>query len=161
MLGDVKNKELLTLLRRERAGAVGPTVQEQINARRTAEQMIGQDENMYRILWVSAISDATNASVLIEVLPTQLPQDKVMQIQLLAKDDASTDDAENMTERWKQYMASYVLVREALCEATIQSANRCVASPNGGSQWTCRRSLPSPNTVPRKERYTGSWCRGR
>ncbi|KAG8983013.1 Transcriptional regulatory protein sin3 [Tulasnella sp. 427] len=51
--------------------------------------MIGPEENLYRVTW--------------------LPDTKVMQIQLLARDDASTDDAETMTERWKQYMASYVL----------------------------------------------------
>ncbi|KAG8901860.1 Transcriptional regulatory protein sin3 [Tulasnella sp. 403] len=51
VLSDVKNKELLTLLRRERTSSVPFTIQEQINARRTAEQMLGPDENMYRITW--------------------------------------------------------------------------------------------------------------
>ncbi|KAG9013164.1 Transcriptional regulatory protein sin3 [Tulasnella sp. JGI-2019a] len=89
VLSDGKNKELLTLLRRERTSATAYTFQEQINARRTAEQIIGLGENVYRFTW--------------------LPDRQVVQIQLLAKDDASTDDAESMTERWKQYMASYVL----------------------------------------------------
>ncbi|KAG9041544.1 Transcriptional regulatory protein sin3 [Tulasnella sp. UAMH 9824] len=89
VLSDVKNKELLTLLRRERTSAKPFSIQEQINARRTAEHMIGPEENLYRVTW--------------------LPDTKVLQIQLLARDDASTDDAETMTERWKQYMASYVL----------------------------------------------------
>lgn len=56
MLADGKNKELLTLLRRERASPSAYTFQEQINARRTAEQIIGLGENVYRLTWVSSLS---------------------------------------------------------------------------------------------------------
>ena len=52
MLSDVKSKELLTLLRRERASEKPFSTQEQITARRTAEHTIGPDENMYRVTWV-------------------------------------------------------------------------------------------------------------
>ncbi|KAG8847483.1 Transcriptional regulatory protein sin3 [Tulasnella sp. 330] len=89
VLADGKNKELLALLRRERTSPTAYSFQEQINARRTAEQIIGLGENVYRLTW--------------------LPDRKMVQIQLLAKDDTSTDDVESMAERWKQYMASYVL----------------------------------------------------
>lgn len=34
-----------------------------------------------------------------------------MNIQLLAQDDMSIDTATGMTERWNQYIESYVLVR--------------------------------------------------
>lgn len=33
-----------------------------------------------------------------------------MQIQLLARDDISTDDAQTLTDRWRQYIESYTLV---------------------------------------------------
>ncbi|KAG8924574.1 Transcriptional regulatory protein sin3 [Tulasnella sp. 418] len=92
VLADVKNKELLNMLRKERTSPTPYSIQEQINARRTTEQIIGAEENVYRITWIY--------------------DEKTIQIQLLAKEDASTDEAETITDRWKQYMASYVLRHE-------------------------------------------------
>jgi len=88
VLSDPKSQELVTLLQKERA-LEAPTTQQLINYRREAENIVGVDENVYRICWLTPTS--------------------VMQIQLLGKNDISTDDATTLTERWRQYIESYVL----------------------------------------------------
>ena len=52
MLADSKSQELLEVLKRERA-IVSPTTQDHINNQRAAENVMGSDENMFRIDWVS------------------------------------------------------------------------------------------------------------
>jgi len=88
VLSDPKSQELVTLLQKERA-LEASTTQQLINYRREAENIAGVDENVYRICWLTPTS--------------------VMQIQLLGKNDISTDDATTLTERWRHYIESYVL----------------------------------------------------
>lgn len=52
VLSDAKSQELYESLRRDRELAA-PTTQDQINARRNTERVVGPDENIFRIDWVS------------------------------------------------------------------------------------------------------------
>ena len=51
VLSDAKSQELYDFLRRDRE-LVSPTTQDQINARRNTERVVGPDENIFRIDWV-------------------------------------------------------------------------------------------------------------
>lgn len=51
VLSDPRCHDLLELLRRDR-GLSLPTMQDQTNSRRLAENIMGPDENIYRIDWV-------------------------------------------------------------------------------------------------------------
>lgn len=63
MLADSRSQELFELLKRDRALQV-PTIQDQLNSRRFAENLLGPDENIFRIDWVR--------SFLLQVLSIQL-----------------------------------------------------------------------------------------
>jgi len=88
IVADSKSQELFSLLRHERASTAFSN-QQLISYRREAESIIGAEENVYRICWL---------------MPSN-----IMQIQLLGKDDISTDDATTLTERWRHYIESYTL----------------------------------------------------
>ncbi|KAH0834669.1 hypothetical protein J3R83DRAFT_10184 [Lanmaoa asiatica] len=77
VLSDPRCHDLLELLRRDRALS-SPTMQDQTNSRRLAENFVGPDENIYRIDW------------------------------LLAKDDSRAYDAEILAERWQSYIDTNV-----------------------------------------------------
>jgi histone deacetylase complex regulatory component SIN3 len=51
VLADSRSQELFELLKRDRALQV-PTIQDQLNSRRFAENLLGPDENIFRIDWV-------------------------------------------------------------------------------------------------------------
>lgn len=51
VLSDPRCHDLLELLRRDRALSL-PTMQDQTNSRRLAENIMGPEENIYRIDWV-------------------------------------------------------------------------------------------------------------
>ncbi|KIK97291.1 hypothetical protein PAXRUDRAFT_825100 [Paxillus rubicundulus Ve08.2h10] len=87
VLSDPRSHDLLELLRRDRT-LPSPTTQDQMNSRRLAENIMGPDENLYRIDWIQAT--------------------KTMTIQLLGKDDSRAYDAEILAERWQSYIDSYV-----------------------------------------------------
>ncbi|KAG1789779.1 uncharacterized protein HD556DRAFT_1243377 [Suillus plorans] len=87
VLADSRSQELFELLKRDRALQV-PTIQDQLNSRRFAENLLGPDENIFRIDW--------------------LPDTKTMTIQLLGKDDSRIDDSEMLAERWQAYVDSFV-----------------------------------------------------
>ncbi|KAF9226177.1 hypothetical protein BS17DRAFT_776836 [Gyrodon lividus] len=87
VLSDPRSHDLLESLRRDRA-LPSPTTQDQTNSRRLAENIMGPDENLYRIDWI--------------------PITKTMTVQLLGKDDSRAYDAEILAERWQSYIDSYV-----------------------------------------------------
>ncbi|KAJ3571279.1 hypothetical protein NP233_g3851 [Leucocoprinus birnbaumii] len=87
IIADTRSQELLEILKRERSLA-SFTSQDQISSRRGAEKILGPDENLFRIDWLS--------------------DSKMMTIQLIGKDDSSFDDAEVLTGRWQAYIDSYV-----------------------------------------------------
>ncbi|KXN85581.1 Paired amphipathic helix protein pst1 [Leucoagaricus sp. SymC.cos] len=87
IIADSRSQELLEILKRERSLA-SFTSQDQINSRRSAEKILGPDENLFHIDWLS--------------------DSKMMTIQLIGKDDSSFDDAEVLTGRWQAYTDSYV-----------------------------------------------------
>ncbi|KAJ2926800.1 hypothetical protein H1R20_g10317, partial [Candolleomyces eurysporus] len=87
IFGDAKSQDLLENLKRERS-LVAPTTQEQINTRRNAEKVLGPDENIFRIDWLS--------------------DTKTITVQLIGKDDSRFDDSEVLTGRWQSYIESYV-----------------------------------------------------
>ncbi|KAK7032931.1 histone deacetylase complex, SIN3 component [Favolaschia claudopus] len=87
LIGDGKSQDLQDVLRRERDLAC-PTTQDLINSRKSAEKILGPDENLFRVDW--------------------LPESKVLTFQLLGKDDSSFDDSEVLTGRWQSYVDSFV-----------------------------------------------------
>ncbi|KAH7918661.1 hypothetical protein BV22DRAFT_1076029 [Leucogyrophana mollusca] len=86
-LADPRSQELFELLKRDRA-LTAPTAQDLSNSRRFAENVLGPDENIFRIDW--------------------LEDSKTMTVQLLGKDDSSVDDSEALAERWHSYIDSFV-----------------------------------------------------
>ncbi|KAH7909888.1 hypothetical protein BJ138DRAFT_1154242 [Hygrophoropsis aurantiaca] len=86
-LADPRSQELFELLKRDRALG-SPTTQDQLNSRRFVENVMGPDENIFRIDW--------------------LQHSKTMTVQLLGKDDSSIDDSEALAERWQSYVDSFV-----------------------------------------------------
>ncbi|KAF9237770.1 hypothetical protein BU15DRAFT_88601 [Melanogaster broomeanus] len=82
VLSNPRSHDLLEMLRRDRALS-SPTTEDQTNSRRLAENIMGPDENLYRIDWT-------------------------MTVQLLGKDDSRAYDAEILAERWQSYIESYV-----------------------------------------------------
>ncbi|KZT66663.1 hypothetical protein DAEQUDRAFT_730074 [Daedalea quercina L-15889] len=87
VLSDAKSQELFEFLRRDRELA-SPTTQDQINARRNTERVVGPDENIFRIDW--------------------LPESKTVTVQLFGKDDSRFVDSEALTGRWQAYVQSFV-----------------------------------------------------
>ncbi|KDR72514.1 hypothetical protein GALMADRAFT_281285 [Galerina marginata CBS 339.88] len=87
VIADPKSQELLELLKRERA-MMAPTMQDRINYRHLAENILGPDENVFRIDWLS--------------------EPKTITIQLIGKDDATFDDSEALSGRWQTYIDAYV-----------------------------------------------------
>ncbi|KAJ7650581.1 hypothetical protein FB45DRAFT_888175 [Roridomyces roridus] len=87
LFADGKSQDLLEVLKRERALAC-PTTQDLINSRKSAEKVLGPDENLFRVDW--------------------LPEVKRMTLQLIGKDDSSFDDSEVLTGRWQSYIDSFV-----------------------------------------------------
>ncbi|KAG2039287.1 hypothetical protein BDR03DRAFT_933269 [Suillus americanus] len=101
VLADSRSQELFELLKRDRALQV-PTIQDQLNSRRFAENLLGPDENIFRIDW--------------------LPDPKMMTIQLLGKDDSRIDDSEMLAERWQAYVDSFVSspVTEGISQSRVR-----------------------------------------
>ncbi|KAJ7104329.1 histone deacetylase complex, SIN3 component [Mycena belliarum] len=87
LFGDGKSLDLLEILKRERALAL-PTTQDLLNSRKSAEKVLGPDENLFRVDW--------------------LPDSRLMTFQLIGKDDSSFDDSEVLTGRWQLYINSFV-----------------------------------------------------
>ncbi|KAJ3865008.1 histone deacetylase complex, SIN3 component [Lentinula novae-zelandiae] len=87
VFADPNSQDLLEILKRDRA-MTSPTSQDQVNNRRNAEKVLGPDENLFRIDW--------------------LTENKCLTIQLIGKDDSSYDDSEVLTGRWQTYIDSYV-----------------------------------------------------
>lgn len=87
ILFDSKSQELLEVLKRERQLS-SPTIQDQINSRRSTEKALSPDENLFCIIWV--------------------PDSRRMTVQLLGKDDSKFDDSEILTGRWQAYIENFV-----------------------------------------------------
>ena len=94
ILSDPKSQDIYELLRKERE-ITTITTQDLINCRRNAERVLGPDENLFRVDW--------------------LTEPKTMTIQLIGKDDDAHEDTEAMTERWQAYIESFVSVRIKMC----------------------------------------------
>ncbi|TFY70749.1 hypothetical protein EVG20_g2247 [Dentipellis fragilis] len=86
---DPKLERLMKLLWDERHLET-PTVEDHRSLRRQAEEILGPDENLFRIDW--------------------LPESSTMTCQLLNKDGSSLDDAEVLTGRWQAYVESFTSV---------------------------------------------------
>lgn len=56
VLGDIKSQELLALLRRDRSSEK-TTTRQQIAYRMQAESVLGTDENLYKVEFVSSIAE--------------------------------------------------------------------------------------------------------
>ena len=99
---------LLVYLQKERRQKEKPTSPQIISYRNTAADIIGPDEHVFRINWVSPSVPVPELQSL--TCHTDMQEHGVMTMQLLGKNDPSTDDSETLADRWKNYIGSYVLV---------------------------------------------------
>ncbi|PWN54288.1 hypothetical protein IE53DRAFT_383137, partial [Violaceomyces palustris] len=88
---DSKCQELQTLMEKDRSRPQSDVsnYRQQIANRMAAESVIGKDENMFRVEWVSSTS--------------------TLLIQMLSRDDLTLDDARTAEQRWLYYISSYCL----------------------------------------------------
>ncbi|KAI0263083.1 hypothetical protein BC834DRAFT_939102 [Gloeopeniophorella convolvens] len=84
---DPKLEKIAKLLWDERR-MDAPTVEDHRKLRHQAEEILGPEENLFRIDW--------------------LPESKTMTCQLLSKDGSSLDDAEVLSGRWQAYVEGFV-----------------------------------------------------
>ncbi|KAH9983794.1 hypothetical protein BJV74DRAFT_878832 [Russula compacta] len=84
---DSKLEKIAKLLWDERR-LESPTVEDHRALRREAEDILGPEENLFRIDW--------------------LPESKMITFQLLSKDGSSLDDAEVLSGRWQAYVEGFV-----------------------------------------------------
>ncbi|GAA5935960.1 uncharacterized protein JCM15063_001860 [Sporobolomyces koalae] len=87
-LADPKTKELLTLLRQDRAHPERSTHSQQLAYRSHAESALGSDENLYRLEWV--------------------PSTKSLSLQLVGKDTVGPEDIPAMEKEWAKYVDGYI-----------------------------------------------------
>ncbi|KAG7097684.1 hypothetical protein E1B28_005009 [Marasmius oreades] len=87
IFSDPKSQDLLEVLKRDRI-LPSFTTQDQINSRRSAEKILGSDENIFRVDW--------------------LLDSKTMTVQLIGKDDSRFENSEVLTGRWQAYIESFV-----------------------------------------------------
>lgn len=114
ILSDNRSQDLFDILRKERDLA-SPSTQDLVNSRKNTERILGPDENLFRMVWVShSLCDYPTISL----TGQQLPDLKTVTIQLLGKDDSSFDDSEALTGRWQAYVESYVSVSSTLYRPT-------------------------------------------
>jgi len=116
---DTKSQDLLEILKRDR-GMASSTMQDQINNRRSAEKVLGPDENLFRIDW--------------------LTEPKCLTVQLIGKDDSSYTDSEVLTGRWQAYIDSYV----------ANTSTEGVAQQKAKKPFLTRnlpKSLPEPDVI--------------
>ncbi|KAN0116479.1 hypothetical protein V8E52_005860 [Russula decolorans] len=84
---DPKLEKIAKLLWDERR-IESPTVEDHRRLRSEAEEILGPEENLFRIDW--------------------LPESKMITFQLLSKDGSSLDDAEVLSGRWHAYVEGFV-----------------------------------------------------
>ncbi|KAI0302797.1 hypothetical protein B0F90DRAFT_1627282 [Multifurca ochricompacta] len=84
---DPKLEKMAKLLWDERR-LENPTVEDHRKFRRQAEEILGPEDNLFRIDW--------------------LPESKMITFQLLSKDGSSLDDAEVLSGRWQGYVEGFV-----------------------------------------------------
>lgn len=84
---DPKLEKIAKLLWDERR-LEAPTAEDHREFRRQAEEVLGPEENLFRIDW--------------------LPESKMLTFQLLSKDGSSLDDAEVLSGRWQAYVEGFV-----------------------------------------------------
>lgn len=87
-LADAKTKELLALLRQDRAHPERSTHSQQLAYRQHAESALGSDENLYRLEWV--------------------PSTKTLSFQLVGKDTVGPEDVPALEEQWAKYIEAYI-----------------------------------------------------
>ncbi|GAA5953221.1 hypothetical protein JCM3765_007446 [Sporobolomyces pararoseus] len=87
-LADSKTKELLSLLRQDRAHPERSTHSQQLAYRQHAESALGSDENLYRLEWV--------------------PSTRSLGFQLVGKDTVGPEDVPAMEEEWAKYVDAYI-----------------------------------------------------
>ncbi|GAA6060761.1 hypothetical protein JCM10212_006741 [Sporobolomyces blumeae] len=88
IVADSKSKELLDLLRQDRAHPERSTHSQQLAYRQHAESALGSDENLYRLEWV--------------------PETRTLSFQLVGKDTVGPEDVPALEKEWAKYVDAYV-----------------------------------------------------
>ncbi|KZT30943.1 hypothetical protein NEOLEDRAFT_49300 [Neolentinus lepideus HHB14362 ss-1] len=115
---DSKSQELWLLLQKARRIET-PTTHDIIRYRREAERWIGSADGLYRIEWNRL--------------------GKAMRIQLVGPDDASVDEAASASERWREYVDTFI-TRHRTEWLPMAKDSRPLRSP------FIRRCLPEEDT---------------
>ncbi|SCV74211.1 BQ2448_6643 [Microbotryum intermedium] len=110
---DAKSQDLTALLEKDRAGLCS-TSRQMIAYRNEAEAIIGSDDNLYRIEWVSSGSWTMFRRRLADPHVerfAQIPESQVLTIQLLGREDLTLDESKDPLEDQlhRSWIASYPL----------------------------------------------------
>lgn len=100
----MKSSELFGLLQRDREAETTSTRQ-QIAYRMQAEALLGNEESLFKIEYVSGIPLESCSRT-----DGQHHASKDLTVQLLGREEPTIDDAETTQDKWRQYIESYVLV---------------------------------------------------
>jgi paired amphipathic helix protein Sin3a len=107
---DQKLEKIAKLLWDERR-LEAPTVEDHRKFRQQTEEILGPEESLFRIDWVSASFRGFGYPTLADPprhVAFQLPESKMLTFQLLSKDGSSLDDAEVLSGRWQAYVEGFV-----------------------------------------------------
>lgn len=107
---DPKLEKIAKLLWDERR-LDAPTVEDHRKFRQQAEEILGPEESLFRIDWVSRQDlppVICSSNVGQKNKQKQLPESKMLTFQLLSKDGSSLDDAEVLSGRWQAYVEGFV-----------------------------------------------------
>ncbi|GAA5825533.1 hypothetical protein JCM3770_004316 [Rhodotorula araucariae] len=100
-VSDSKTKELLNLLRNDRAHPDRGTASQQIAYRTAAEATLAGDENLYRVEWAPSATAAESPDGL-------TPLQGRLAFQLMGKDVVGPEDLAAAERAWAAYVAAYV-----------------------------------------------------
>ncbi|GAA6003125.1 uncharacterized protein JCM10292_002880 [Rhodotorula paludigena] len=98
---DNKTREFVNLLREDRAHPDRATAAQQIAYRSSAEALLGNDENFYRMEWTPSVTAAESPDGLTPITGR-------LAFQLMSKDVVGAEDLPAAERQWAAYVAAYV-----------------------------------------------------
>lgn len=111
---DSRQNEIVQLLERDRNIPHAQSTSQAASYRRNVETILGAEENVYRVAWVShgLHYSCTTSPATDQILCLQVPYGSRMHFQLLGKDEVLPIDEFVAQDRWQAYMAAYMAYDE-------------------------------------------------